>query len=959
VGKSSFLRAGVLPYLEDECIGYRLMRVRAGRLDDERSRVLFVRSTEDPVGQLSEALQAFCRDPYEYATPNGGRVEIDLPGRLAHAAGATGGSEGPAIAQLRQSLASDPDALTEVLAAVAADLPFTLVVVIDQAEEMFTLAADERQVAQREMFLESIRRVACSSLPVKLIISLRTEFCGRLIDRLRSGVAAATGTREYLLTDLDRDGLVEAICRPTLAHPIRYSDEVPAQVYGFRYAAGVPEAIVGELIREGRRDGVLPLVQFLCDQLSRRAAGRGDSTVTLDDFEAIGRLRGGLRRHVEQQLERLAPGRASEQEAFKRLLARLTHRQSDGTLTTELLREDLLAADWRGSTPFSEIVRRADGLRLLRLSTRRLDDGREERFISLGHDALARVADIWREESARRARIRKVMAVAGTASLVAACMAILAIVAWREKLQADDNYQEAVLATQAADKNLHKALVAAEAARASALRLRLQAEIRDSVEKFDGDEGQLQQIDTLIAELGRLAPGEAAPQKHLLNARLARAIDAEFDRSAFRFKAPDLARVEGRIARLLEDAPNQGDELRLDVLWIRWRLIDAYRRVGRDAEALQLLEALLSERLRYDDRIGLTKDYCWMKILAGRPKDALPMIDRFVEKGSEEYDPALLPLLIDRARLHVALGRFDRAEDDVDRALREVNTDRFIYPQYAEACLLRGALWNHRGRPEKALEAWRRGNYRNWPYRWKDDFATVQKRDGRAVSVQNFVFFYTIIMGAAARDVTADEVGFAFQLRLGFGDARSMFGELLPAANLEFLTTPSLVRALNDCFQTRRGQDFLRRLAFYQVGYIDRVLEPLLHGVMSILRQSAMIEGIPDDVEPILWDALRECLEQFRTRRMGPIQFGEFVETYGGRTGWLGWKPLSLSLDPALIPPIAFVMGHRYLALKSPQEARMFFRVVLEKAPADSPLRRRALESIERIDRGRADRGPA
>ena len=33
VGKSSFLRAGLIPYLEEDCIGYRFLRNRS----DERS----------------------------------------------------------------------------------------------------------------------------------------------------------------------------------------------------------------------------------------------------------------------------------------------------------------------------------------------------------------------------------------------------------------------------------------------------------------------------------------------------------------------------------------------------------------------------------------------------------------------------------------------------------------------------------------------------------------------------------------------------------------------------------------------------------------------------------------------------------------------------------------------------------------------------------------------------------
>ena len=361
-----------------------------------------MRSTDDPAAGLAQALCDFCRTPYVYQTPSGGRVEVDLPGHLSEAVGEPAGAGPAAIGTVRKSLASDPDRLKEVLSAVALGLPFTLVVVIDQAEEMFTLAAGEEQAARRDAFLESVRRLAASSgRPVKLIISLRTEFYGRLIDRLRRGLTGAIGTREYLLLDLEREGLLDAICRPTLSHPIRYADQVPDAVYRFHYAPGVPEAIAEELIRAGRRDGVLPLVQFLCDQLYRRVRGREDPTVTLDDFEQIGRLRGGLGRHLEQQLALLAPNEPLEQNAFKDLLARLVHRQIDGTLTTELIREDQLAADWRGKTPFFEILARAESLACC--------DSAPEGSTAAPRSARSAwatmrccVAETWREEAARR-----------------------------------------------------------------------------------------------------------------------------------------------------------------------------------------------------------------------------------------------------------------------------------------------------------------------------------------------------------------------------------------------------------------------------------------------------------------------------------------------------------------------------------------------------------------------------
>ena len=66
LGKSSFLRAGVIPYLEEECVGYRFLRGPDGR------RVI-VQVSKDPVGRLAQALLDMTAAPVEYATPRARR----------------------------------------------------------------------------------------------------------------------------------------------------------------------------------------------------------------------------------------------------------------------------------------------------------------------------------------------------------------------------------------------------------------------------------------------------------------------------------------------------------------------------------------------------------------------------------------------------------------------------------------------------------------------------------------------------------------------------------------------------------------------------------------------------------------------------------------------------------------------------------------------------------------------
>ena len=135
-GKSSFLRAGVIPYLEEECLGYRFIRNQAA---DEsagaRGSVIFVRATNDLFGQLAQALCAFCAQPYIFPTPLGEPIEADLPGVLQGLIGSNVNQT-----SVHDALCRDLSLLGQMMSAISNCLPFTALLVIDQGEEVFTLA---------------------------------------------------------------------------------------------------------------------------------------------------------------------------------------------------------------------------------------------------------------------------------------------------------------------------------------------------------------------------------------------------------------------------------------------------------------------------------------------------------------------------------------------------------------------------------------------------------------------------------------------------------------------------------------------------------------------------------------------------------------------------------------------------------------------------------------------------
>ena len=82
VGKSSFLRAGVIPYLEEESVGYKFLRIRDASDQQQPTSadpVLFIRATNDPFGQLAQSLYDYSAHPQAYPAPTGDTVTVDLP----------------------------------------------------------------------------------------------------------------------------------------------------------------------------------------------------------------------------------------------------------------------------------------------------------------------------------------------------------------------------------------------------------------------------------------------------------------------------------------------------------------------------------------------------------------------------------------------------------------------------------------------------------------------------------------------------------------------------------------------------------------------------------------------------------------------------------------------------------------------------------------------------------------
>src|SRR5437016_5037341 len=249
-GDSSFLRAGIIPALEYEIAGYSFLRA-------ENDVPAFVRSTDDPTASLARTVHQFIKRQY---SEKSGSPETSENERFLRQTASSDESE------YLGSVAEDPRILVQTVEKLASCRWRTLVLVIDQAEEIVTLNPGSEGEPARNQFFDFLADVSRSRHDFKLIIAFRTEYHGQFYALLRYG-ADVSRIDDYFLADFTRDQIVEAILRPTSREKIPGYEEAPFDHYRFEYEKGLPGQIADALLSSGVSGGVLPALQIVCRRL--------------------------------------------------------------------------------------------------------------------------------------------------------------------------------------------------------------------------------------------------------------------------------------------------------------------------------------------------------------------------------------------------------------------------------------------------------------------------------------------------------------------------------------------------------------------------------------------------------------------------------------------------------------------------------------------------------------------
>lgn len=365
-------------------------------------------------------------------------------------------------------------------------------------------------------------------------------------------------------------------------------------------------------------------------------------------------------------------------------------------------------------------------------------------------------------------------------------------------------------------------------------------------------------------------------------------------------------------------------------------LMRAYQLVGRNTDALHVVEEILREwaQVRAMGVRDVVVEYAFLLRLTGRPERAKDELGRWAALIDHPAD-----VLLEQARTAAALGDLDQADlflDHCEEVLRKKGKQTETLG-FSGVYLLRGFLLEKRGDLDKAQEVWRQGFALGRRQQETDEGLEYWREPGSF-----FPLLYQLILGGLSNQMTEAEAR-KFMERF-FAGVRSdslptQFGEILQ----------SQATAVRQMWQTPRGRDYARRLAFRSLPFGEMVRTPAALFMVEMIRQGSFGGKLTADQDEAAWQATWGGIDLFYSAKISRVQVLQLALTWKGTSNAFTWGAAGPLLPPAIRGPIAYVMGHRFLRLEKEAEAKTFFESALGDAAPDSSLQRLAQAELDRL----------
>jgi hypothetical protein len=397
-GKSSFLRAGLIPFLEADDNGFYFPKADQTR----HAAAVFIRSTYDPLAQLATAIFEFTQVPFWKTADQNSSVDISKTTGF------------PTSIAFREAVGNSSQVCLEAFGKISKVTTKTLVLIIDQGEEVLTLKPAEDGDGVRRRYFDFLARFSLLKLDVKILIAIRKDFYGDFYDEIRKSDADTSHIKGYKLNELCGEALVAAIVRPTSTEYIQPYG-VPHSFYRFSYEPRLPERIAQDLRDAYPSGGSLPVMQIICDRLykiTKQAHSSNNSswTITGADYDSVGGVKGQLEAYLDDVLDSWCKSnsisnsyrRKIERDGWKQALSDLVTIQVGGSILTRVesasrLREIVKGIGCRLNFDDTMAHLSSEDFRIIR-PVEVIDSATREPIacFSLGHDALGLALHTWK-----------------------------------------------------------------------------------------------------------------------------------------------------------------------------------------------------------------------------------------------------------------------------------------------------------------------------------------------------------------------------------------------------------------------------------------------------------------------------------------------------------------------------------------------------------------------------------